>query len=89
MQFLRTDNFFLGAALGLVMPLLAFTLTRWTDWALLIGNKPLSLYVIAALANLLLLRYFYRRGNENAARGVIMVTFLGALLLIFGQGLRV
>lgn len=71
------------------MPLLAFALARWTDWAMLIGNKPLSLYVIAALLNLLLLRYFYRRGNEHSARGVIMVTFLGALLLIFCQGLRV
>lgn len=89
MQFFRSDNFFAGTILGLIFPLLAFVLTRWTDWAMLIGNKPLSLYVIAALFNLLLVRYYYRQGKENAARGVVLMTFIGVLLLIFVQGVRI
>lgn len=89
MHIFRKDNFLIGALLGLILPILAYGLTRWTDLATLIGNKPLSLYVIAALINLLLVRYFYRQGHENTARGVIMMTFVGVLALIFGQGLRI
>lgn len=89
MQFFQSDNFFAGTILGFTFPLLAFVLTRWTDWAMAIGNKPLSLYVIAALLNLLLVRYFYRQGKDNAARGIIFITFIGVLLLIFVKGVRI
>lgn len=88
MGFLRTNNFYLGALIGLVTPVIAFLLTRWTDWAILL-NKPNSLYVLAGVVNLLLLRWYYRNDGENSARGVIMVTFIGVLVLIFTRTVSV
>jgi hypothetical protein len=64
-------------------PFVAHMLTVFTSWNLALGNKPLSLYVIAALINLLLVRFFYRNALEKSARGVILITFVGVLLLIF------
>ena len=89
MQMFRKNSFLIGAALGAVMPLLAYILTHFTAWEWFFGNKPLSLYVIAGLINLLLLRYYYRNNMENNARGVMLVTFIGVLLLIFGKGITI
>jgi len=77
------NPFLSGAALGLLMPAVAHILTKYTSLPFLIGSKPLGLYVIAALINLLLVRYFYRNGREPMARGVILITFALVLLLIF------
>ncbi|GGH01168.1 hypothetical protein GCM10007415_41540 [Parapedobacter pyrenivorans] len=52
-----------------------------------IGIQPLSLYVIAALINLLFIRFFYRSMLEQPARGVILITFVASLLLIFTEKL--
>ena len=44
---------------------------------------PLGLYVIAAAINLLLTRLLYRKALDRSARGVLLVTFMALLLLIF------
>jgi len=44
---------------------------------------PLTLYVVAAAINLLLLRFFFRRALDRTGRGVLLVTFLAVILLIF------
>jgi len=71
-----------GVIIGLLAPAIAHLLTLFTSWAIVLGNKSLSLYVLAGLINLLLVRYFYRNGLEDSARGVILITFVSALLLI-------
>ena len=72
-----------GLGIGLLAPLSAYVLTTFTTLSIPFGSRQLGLYVIAALINLLIVRYFYRKGVEQAARGVILITFALALLLIF------
>lgn len=88
MSLLR-NHFYWGLALGSVMPLTAYALTKWTDWIHLFMNKPAAFYVLAGLINLLLMRWFYRHDCENAGRGVILATFVGVLLLIITRSITV
>lgn len=84
---MRRNNFFLGVCLGLFAPAVAHLLTRYTDWAGLVGGKEISLYVISALLNLLLVRHYYRNTLENTARGIILITFVAAIVLLFTKNL--
>lgn len=89
MALTKTNNFFAGMCVGLIMPVAAYLLSSYTNWVSYIGNKPLGFYVLAALVNLLLLRYFYRNNGEYTAKGIIMVTFLGLLVLIITKQIHV
>jgi len=77
------NPFFSGAGYGLLAPMIAHALTNYTSLPISTSTKPLALYVIAALINLILVRYFYRKGHEAAARGVILTTFALAMIFIF------
>ncbi|SEL79277.1 hypothetical protein SAMN05421740_11063 [Parapedobacter koreensis] len=81
---LQRNSFPFGCLVGLLAPIVAYVITAWfASFNIIIGGKPLGLYVIAALINLLFVRFFYRNGLERSARGVILVTFVSVLLLIF------
>ena len=43
----------------------------------------MSFYVVAALINLLLLRYYYKSEMGNTASGIILITFIGAIGVLF------
>ena len=75
--------FLSGLGWGLPAPLIAHILSKYTTLPEFFSSKPLALYVIAALINLIAVRYFYRKEQEQAARGVILITFALAMLLIF------
>lgn len=79
---MKKDNLFFGLAIGLVAPLLAHIITLYNLTGIDIGEKKLSFYVIAAMINLLLVRYYYRNEMGNSARGIILVTFIGALVVL-------
>lgn len=83
MWYMKKDNLFFGALLGLVAPLIAFIMSRFNLIGIDIGDKSLSFYVIAALINLLLMRYYYRNEMGASARGIILITFIGAMAVLF------
>ncbi|SEN10325.1 hypothetical protein SAMN05216436_111138 [bacterium A37T11] len=72
--------FIKGLLLGTIAPVLAYVLTSIFRAHL---SKPFVLYAIAALVNLLMLRYFYQRQQEQPARGVMLLTFIGAMVILF------
>ncbi|MGV3761682.1 hypothetical protein [Parapedobacter sp.] len=78
---MQRNSFFLGCLLGVLAPALACLLKAFSPLA--VTMNPLSLYVIAAAINLLLLRFFYRQALDRSARGVLLVTFVALLFLIF------
>ncbi|SKB69735.1 hypothetical protein SAMN05660226_02735 [Parapedobacter luteus] len=87
---LQRNSFLFGCAIGFLAPAIAYVLTLWFDsQRITIGDRPTALYVIAALINLLLVRFFYRNELERSARGVILVTFAAALLLIIVEKLSI
>ncbi len=77
---LQQNNLLTGILSGLAAPLLAMLFTE--VWAFSF-RQPHTLYVLAALVNLLLVRFYYRSGRELAARGVILVTFAAMLSLLW------
>ena len=80
---MKIDNLFFGAILGLIAPLIAFIMSRFNLTVIDVGDKSLSFYVVAALINLLLMRYYYRNEMGNSARGIILITFMGAMAVLF------
>lgn len=82
---MKKDNFTFGCLIGLLPPAIAHVLTTSGTMGPFISNKPLSLYVIAALINLVVIRYGYRNGYQKSAQGVIFATFAATLMLLFTQ----
>ncbi len=79
-------------AIGLICPLTAYLLTTYTSFPeRFFPTKPLIAYVVAAAINLLLVRIFYRKTmpQEKAARGVMLVTFLGMLVFLYFHKLNI
>ncbi len=83
------DNYFFGAVLGVICPLLAYLATTFTELqAMLFAQKPIALYVIAAVINLIAVRFIYRSGREATAKGIILVTFLAMVVLVVGLRIK-
>ncbi len=80
---MKKNNLLFGILLGLIAPVIALILGEFNLTGIDIGSKNLSFYVIAALINLLLMRYYYRNEMGNSARGIILITFVGAMAVLF------
>lgn len=84
------DSLLLGIAAGIILPLTAFLLQMYTNLQeSLFVDKPIALYVIAAAINLIIVRFTYRAGKESFAKGIILITFIAMLVLIFGTKIKV
>ena len=81
----KRNNFFFGFLLGAIAPLAAFLLAEHSPLGGYFTNKPLTLYAIAAVVNLLILRYFYKQGLTRTGGGMMALTFLGLLLLLLSK----
>ncbi len=82
---MKGDSFLSGVVVGALAPVAAHVLKVFTPLGATM--HPLSLYVAAAVVNLVLIRLFYRRALEQRARGLLMMTFVAVLLLIFVEKL--
>lgn len=86
------NSFWVGLLIGLVFPLIAFLLTKYTDLSTRIfGGKEIGFYAVAVLVNMLLVRQFYRPSllKDNMAKGVVMITFLALILFLYTHKIRV
>lgn len=84
------NSLIIGCFIGVISPLIAFV----ASYNNLIGefiksDKISAPYVIAAVINLIIVRLSYRYSKENFGKGVIIVTFLAMIILIFGGKLKV
>lgn len=69
--------------IGAVFPALAHILVRFTDLELhFLPQKPMAIYTLAVLVNLVLLRFVYRAGNDHTGKGIVVSTFLAMLLYL-------
>lgn len=69
--------------IGAVSPALAHVLVRFTDLELhFLPQKPMAIYTLAVLVNLVLLRFVYRAGNDHTGKGIVVSTFLAMLLYL-------
>lgn len=87
---MKKDSFILGFITGVLAPIIAFLLTTYTSFQQdYFANKPIALYVLAAVINLIVVRFIYRAGYEKFAKGIILLTFLAMLVLIFGSRVNI
>jgi len=77
------NNLWIGVGIGAVFPTLAHVLVRFTDLELhFLPQKPMAIYTLAVLVNLVLLRFVYRAGNDHTGKGILVSTFLAMLLYL-------
>ena len=80
----------LGLALGVIFPLIAFLLMKYTDLQMqLCSDKPTVLYVIAAAVNIVGCYVCYKKELEKLGNGLILITFLSMLLLVFTKNITI
>ena len=82
----KKNNLFIGIIIALIAPLIAYLFTEFTTLGVRFANKPLALYGIAGAVNLLIARYFYKQRASKTGGGLIAVTFVALLLLLFLKG---
>ncbi len=84
------DSFWSGGAIGALAPILAYVLSNYTGiQASYFSDKPIALYVIAALINLIIVRFTYRAGKESLAKAIVFVTFIAMLVLVIVAKIKV
>ena len=84
------NNSWIGLGIGTVSPVLAYILVRFTDLELhFLPEKPLAIYTIAVLVNLVLLRFAYRSGKDHLGKGIIASTFLAMILYLITHRITV
>ncbi len=76
--------------IGIVSPVLAYILVRFMDLELhFLPEKPMAIYTIAVLVNLVLLRFAYRSGKDHLGKGIIASTFLAMILYLITHRITV
>ncbi len=84
------NNSWIGLGIGTVSPVLAYILVRFTDLELhFLPEKPMAIYTIAILVNLVLLRFAYRSGKDHLGKGIIASTFLAMILYLITHRITV
>lgn len=70
-----------GVLIGLILPVIAglvFELLFTNVW--LFGKRGMP-YLVVILLNLMGLRYFAKKGDDRTVQGIMLVTFVFALLV--------
>lgn len=80
---LKKDNVWLGAALGLVLPAIAFVVVEILKRNVRMFQKDDLLYIGCVAINLFLVKYYFKIDKENTARGIVGATFICAFVFMF------
>ena len=78
---LNKNNLSAGVLIGLVLPALSGLVFELLYKNVVLMGKRGMPYVIVIFINLVILRYFARKHNEKTAMGIMLVTFVFALLV--------
>ncbi len=79
----KKDNVFIGVALGLLLPAIAWLLVEQLKKNVSFFAKDDLLYIGCIAINLILVRYFFKYDKENTARGIVASTFVCAFIFFF------
>lgn len=87
---MQKKDFILGMVIGVIAPLASYLLTQYTSMQQdYFVEKPIAIHVLAAAINLIVVRFAYRAGKESLAKGVMLLTFLAMVVLIWLTKLKV
>lgn len=74
------DNIWIGLILGLIFPAIAYVFVEVLKKNLRILEKDDLLYIGCVAINLFLVRYLFKKNQENTARGIVASTFICAFI---------
>ena len=87
---MQKNSLLAGVLIGVIAPVLAYIISTYTTvQQSLFSDKPIAFYVIAAVINLIIVRFSFRAGQDKFAKGIVLITFLAMLVLIFASKLKV
>lgn len=74
---MQRDSFIVGVIIGALAPIVAYLATTYTALQQqFFADKPIALYVLAAVVNLVIVRFAFKAGKSSFAKGIVLVTFL-------------
>jgi hypothetical protein len=80
---MQKDSLIVGVLIGALAPVLAYLSTNYTSLQQqFFAEKYIAFYVIAAVINLIIVRFAFRAGKASLAKGIILSTFLAMILFI-------
>lgn len=80
---MNKNSLIAGIIVGAIAPLLAYlAMTYTTIQQSYFAEKPIALYVLAAVVNLVIVRFAYRGQQEALAKGVVLITFLAMIAFV-------
>ncbi|TCK85816.1 hypothetical protein C8N28_1133 [Albibacterium bauzanense] len=85
---MKINNFIIGSVIGAVVPMIVYLLIQFNSGNF-INNKPFALYGLAVLLNLLIMRYFFHFELTRSAQGVIFITFVITMALLFSGSFKI
>ncbi|TCV11832.1 hypothetical protein EDC17_102615 [Sphingobacterium alimentarium] len=80
---MNKNSIIAGIIVGAIAPLLAYLVMTYTTLQQsYFAEKPIALYVLAAVVNLVIIRFAYRGQKEALAKGVVLITFLAMIAFV-------
>ena len=87
---MKKDSYVIGAIIGLLTPIIAYAVSNYTTiQQTYFSEKPIALFVIAAMINLIIVRFTFRAGYEKLAKAIVAITFLAMIALIIITKMKV
>lgn len=80
---LKRDSLWIGLVAGLILPGIATGVIELLQKELRFFRRTDLLYIACIALNLLLVKYLFKKGNENSARGVVGATFICAIVFFY------
>lgn len=80
---MNKNSIIAGIIVGAIAPLLAYLVMTYTTLQQsYFAEKPIALYALAAVVNLVIIRFAYRGQKEALAKGVVLITFLAMIAFV-------
>lgn len=87
---MQKDSLFSGVIIGALAPIVAYLAMAYTTLQQSIfPDKPLALYVLSVVINLIIVRFAFRAGKVSQSKGVVLVTFLAMIVFVVVTKLNV
>jgi len=87
---MNKNSILTGLLIGAIAPILSLLLTYYTLLQQTIApNKPTVLFLIAGVINLILMRMVYKKGFDNMGKGIMLITFVSMLIILYTQKITI
>lgn len=80
---LKRNNFLFGILMGSILPGIIVFCEEVLKKDLRVLGKENVFYVLSLAVNLLLIRFYFKSGTEDTARGIVLSTFIAGFTFFY------